>query len=804
MTKTKGTTRKSAPPVARPGFRFDLRLIALVLGLLTLAFFRDVALEGLTFVSPDANAPAGFARIGGEALRHGVYPLWNPYVFLGMPSFGSGAYNPWIYPPDWPLAWIAHVVPLPDQTWLLLYYFLGGLFTALLAMELGARAEGALLSGALFAFIPNMVAVGAYGHGSQLVDSAYLPLLVWLAARWMRRGGLQHLGFLALAGGFQMLRGHAQIAFYSWMAVGLYVLVELVRSVLPRAGSDPGPARTLARAAGVGLAMSLAFGIAGFYNLPLRDYARYSIRGGGADGGVGLAYATSWSLAPWEFGTTIIPNAVGFGGPTYFGGMPFTEYPNAFFGVVALVLLLPAFLTRGASRVYALVLGLFALMVSMGHFLPVYGFLYAHLPLFNKFRVPVMIILLFHLAVCLGLAWGWTRILEDRDPPGAATGFTRGALGRLLLAVAALLALVFAFGVLGQGAHHEGFVRGAMSHRPGYPREAADQVYPSYVADLGRAAVLGLLAVGLAMLARRRTLSATIATCIALALVLVDVWPISDSVMRPAIGQKELNSLEAGRDDLVDWFTQHPGLYRVLPLKEFVSNRFSGFGIQSLGGYHAAKPRIVQDLIDRHAMDSVPWMALLGARYVVYDQPLDMPGYLQVFQGREAFIFENTHAMPRATLVAQVRVAPMDTAVVDSIRRGTRDPREWVWLEKDPGALGPVSGGTATIRSYRLNDVTVDVDTPGPALLRLADLWYPDWTTTVDGHETPMLRADYALRAVRVPAGRHQVVFQFRSRAIRQGLILSLVSLTAALLMIVTGWLRRRRRPAPGAIAEAA
>jgi hypothetical protein len=443
-------------------------------------------------------------------------------------------------------------------------------------------------------------------------------------------------------------------------------------------------------------------------------------------------------------------------------------------------------------------------MVSMGHFVPLYGFLYGHLPLFNKFRVPVMIILLFHLAACLGLAWGWTRVLEDRDRPGAGPGLARGALGRLLLGVAVLLALLFVVGVLGQGAHHAAFVRGAMSHKPGFPREAADQVYPSYVADLGRAALLGLLAVGLAMLTRRRTLPATIATFIALALLLVDVWPISDSVMRPAIGQRELNSLEAGRDDLVDWFEQHPGLYRVLPLKEFVSNRFSGFGIQSLGGYHAAKPRIVQDLIDRHAMDSVPWMALLGARYVVYDQPLDMPGYREVFQGREAFIFENANAMPRATLVAQVRVAPADTAVVDSIRYGTRDPRVWVWLEKDPGALGPLTGSKVTISSYRLNDVTVDVATPGPAVLRLADLWYPDWTATLDGREVPVLRADYALRAVVVPAGVHRVVFRFRSKAIRQGLILSLVSLTAALLMIVAGWLRRPRRPAAGAIAEAA
>ena len=809
MTKTKPATRKSTPaPAATPprGFRIDLRVVAVVLALITLAFFHEVALEGMTFVSPDANAPAGFVRIGEQALHHGTYPLWNPYVFLGMPSFASGAYNPYIYPPDWPIALVAKVVPLPAMTWMLIYYFLGGLFAALLAMEFGARAEGALLAGALFAFVPNLVAVGSHGHGSQMVDSAYLPLLVWLTARWMRRGGLQHLGFLALAGGFQMLRGHAQIAFYSWMAVGIYLLVEIVASFVRRGEGAPKPAQVLLRAAGVALAMSLAFGLAGFYNLPLKDYARYSIRGSGAGGGVGKDYATGWSMGAWELGTVFLPNAVGFGGQTYFGGMPFTDYPNAYVGIVALVLLIPAFLAGGVPRVFALVLGVFALMVSLGHYFPLYGFMYDHLPLFNKFRVPVMIVLLFHLAVCLGAAWGWTRVLDDDERGTRAGGWFGGALGRVLLVAAAVLASMFAVGVLGQAAFGGAFARAAAHHRPGYPPEAAAAVYQAYVADIGRAALLGLLTLAVAVLARRHKMPAALATLVVLGLMLADILPVSDQVMRPVIGQPALNSFDAGRDDVVDWLQKQPGLFRVRPFApdDFQSNRFAGFGIQSLGGYHAAKPRIVQDLIERRALFSVSWLDLLNTRYLIIDEPLDMPGIRQVFQNDRTYIFENQQALPRATIVAQVRVATMDTSVVDSISHGTRDPREWVWLEKDPGPLGPVSGARVDVSAYELNEVHVDVETPGPGVLRLADLWYPDWAVTIDGKEAPLLRADYALRGVVVPAGSHRVEFHFRSKAVRQGLMLSLVSLTAALLLIVAGWLRPPLRPGPGVVAEAA
>src|SRR5437867_4698050 len=222
----KKTKPRSASPV-RPPLTLSTAWAAAVLGLLVVLFFHELVLGGKTFVSPDALAPAGFVRVGEQSLyKDHVYPLWNPFVFLGMPSFASGAYNPLIYPPDWPLALIQKVLPLPDMTWMLLYYFLAGLFTFLLAREWGATPEGALLSAAAFVFAPNLVAVGSHGHGSQLVDSAYLPLILWLAARWQRRGRLSDLGWLAPARGLQMLRGHAQTVSHTWPAGGLYAVIE--------------------------------------------------------------------------------------------------------------------------------------------------------------------------------------------------------------------------------------------------------------------------------------------------------------------------------------------------------------------------------------------------------------------------------------------------------------------------------------------------------------------------------------------------------------------------------------------------
>lgn len=797
----RGTAVAAAAP--KRGFRIGAGAAAIVLALVTIFFFHDVVLGGKTFVSQDAAAPAGFARVGEQSLlREHVYPLWNPFVFLGMPSFGSGTYNPYIYPPDWPLALVAKVIPLPDMTWLILYYFLGGLFLFLLAREWGARPEAALLGAIAFVFAPNLVAVGAHGHGSQLVDSAYLPLMVWLASRWLRRGRLADLGWLALAGGFQILRGHVQICFYAWLAIAILTAIDLVMGL-----RDPAERGSrVMRAAGIAVAAALAFGVSAFYSLPLRDYAKWSIRGGTDAGGAGLQYATAWSLSFAELPTIVIPGWAGYGGETYWGGMPFTDYPNAYVGLIPVLLAIPAFFAvRRADlrlRLFAIALAVFALFVAFGHNSPLYGFLYAHLPLFNKFRIPVMVLVLFQLAVALALAWGWTAVLDAGDsraeaPKGAkpATPFSR-----FFPTTAALLVVGLLLAAAGS-ALHDAYVRMAMSGHPNFPPEAADAAFRGFVTDLGRGSALALLAIGAGWLAAKRTLPATLASAIVLVLLLAELLPVSGRVMAPVIGDRVASNAETGRDDVVDFLAKQgpPGSFRILPLGERLPNRYAGFSIASIQGYHAAKPRLDQDMLDAH-LDSTPaWLRLLNVRFLVAPQPMQgLPPYFhQVFQGSQ-IVYENLLVLPRATLVDRYRVVQPDSAIVDSVSAGSSDAAAVTFLGADPGMEpGRMGRAEASLTSYRLNEVTVTTSTEGPAILRLADLWYPDWGATVDGRTVPILRADKFLRAVVVPAGRHEVKFTFRSPAMRQGLTISIVSALIAIAAIVAGSLRRSKIAEP-------
>jgi hypothetical protein len=319
-----------------------------------------------------------------------------------------------------------------------------------------------------------------------------------------------------------------------------------------------------------------------------------------------------------------------------------------------------------------------------------------------------------------------------------------------------------------------------------------------FVGDLGRACVLGLLALGAAWLARRGRLPSAVASVAVLALLLIELWPVSGRVMKPTIGDVTQRSAEAGRDDVVQFLEKAgpPGSFRILPIDEYQSNRFAGFAIATVGGYQPAKPRRFQDFFEAGLVDNPMWWRLLNVRYLVTAQKLDPPPpfLTPVFTGAAATVYEMTAALPRATVVGEYRVVTPARAILDSVARGAADAARVTYLEKDPGVrLGRVNGAQAEITSYRLNDVTVSVVTPAQALLRLADAWYPDWTATVDRQRVEVLPADYLLRAVVVPAGRHEVVFRFESPAVDRGLIVSLASLVVILGLLIVG---RWRRPA--------
>ncbi len=756
--------------------------------LLVLLFFYPVT-SGKVFISPDSVAPAGFAKIANEAIvERGVYPLWNPYHFLGMPSFGSLAFVPYVYPPDPLFGFLNGVLHFPDLTWLLAHYLLLGFSMLALLRAMGAAPDAAILGAFTLALTPNLVAVGAFGHGSQIMTAAYLPLLLWLFDRFVRGGSWPALAGFAFAAAFQLLRAHVQIVFYSWIALAGYALFLAVWAF--RGGKRVEGWRAVG---GLGAGLLLGFGMSAFLYLPVHEYSAISTRGGGEGGGAGLSYATSWSFHPREILTFVIPSMFGFGGSTYWGSMPFTDYPN-YMGIVPLALAIYGGLrTRGVIRAYWIALAGVALLLSFGkHFQALYSVLYYHLPFFNKFRVPVMVLVLVQLATAVLAALGLDAAL--RRPEGAP-GKRRDSGSPWMRA--ALFALLGGFAVLFILNLAAPSIRAyAVGSRPNFDAARASKALDMASIDAIKTGAFLAAALAVIALYRRGRLSRTAAAGLILGVTAVDLWAVDRKIIDPLVASPREYEENFRETPEITFLRSDSTQFRVLPLR-WDDSRLAAFGIASVLGYHPAKPRLYQAFMDTVGINSLWTLRMLNVKYVLADGtfPPETEGAALRHQG-DVNVYELEGFRPRAYMSHAIRPVRDDGVAMATIRTQGFDPRaEVLWSEPlpPPATAEPLAPDSVRTIRYDFNEVEYMVSTAAPGLFVTVEQFDPDWSVTIDGKPARIHRVNYLMRGVPLQAGVHRVRFTYTPRALAAGIRISLASALAALLLGAWGLWRRRR-----------
>jgi len=780
-------------------------------------YFYPLVFAGQVFSSPDAQAPQGFA-VYAETWRaeSGEYPLWNPFIFCGLPSYAALAYNPDVYFPDWIFKLAGGLAP--PMLWLILYYFVGAVAVYVLAGDLGAARGPAALGGLLFALTPNLIAVGAHGHGSQLVNSGLLPLALLALHRYLARGRGTWLALLAATLGAQLLRGHVQIAYYTWLTLALYFLYYLADRRRGGKTFRLAPGRA---AAGLALALVLGALLGAVLALPVAAYTPQSIRGGGETDGVSFEYATGWSLALGELTTLIVPSALGFGGETYWGTMPFTDYPNAYVGIVTLFFAILGFFVPGAPGVagargrapglapgiFFLALALFALAVALGKHFFLYDLLFRFLPYWKKFRVPVMILVLAQLAASGLFALGLTRVLAL----ARAAGLASARLGRTLLTAAGgalvLLVIVLLLGGAFRDSYSAAFQRSPrisaqLARAPEVARELGARAAARAHWDLAKNLALIAAAGGLASLCLRGRLRPELAMGGVALLAAIDVAPIGQEIMRPLTTTRSHLVQPTAADDLVTFLRAVEGPFRIYPIEEFRSNRFATFGLASVGGYHAAKPRAYQEFMDAFGLETLELFShpdryrlldLLNVRYLLTATEIGAnPRFVKVHDGPTK-VYENRLVGPRAFVVGAAEVAPTGAAALGRLADPAFDPARQAVVASAVGPLGgAATTGTAEIKEFGLNRVVVRVAASHPALLVLGELYDPGWQARVDGVEAPVVRADHIFRGVRVESGQHDVEFRYVAPGLRLGFGLSIAAAAAILGIAILSLARAR------------
>ena len=805
-------------------------LCVVLLYAVTLIVFRGIVFENAAFASEGDTATAlSYTHAGGEIEKtEGVDALWMPYFFSGMPTFGNVAFVPHnVSYVQTAVQWVLNFLYLNGTwTWLVVYYFLGGVFMFLLMRVWKFSRAAALIAALTFMLSPYMIGLAGEGHGSKLMALSYLPLVVLLSHSLFERRDALSVGLLAAAIGTLMLTNHMQIVYYVFMFLGLYLIYHLtldLKGKLPQAA---------VKAALFACALVLGFCISSYIYLSVSEYAQYSMRGGGttgAPGGLAYDYATNWSWHPGELITLLIPGFYGMKSDLYWGPMiPWTN-SSVYVGLVPVLFSAVAFVYRRTR--FVLFFGLVALiivLVSFGNnFSLFYQLLFSSLPYFNKFRAPEQILHLLPFITGILAATGFSALVSAR---GRDAGIDTDKLYRALLIAGGVIAGLFVVALLLQNSLLDS-LPGSMFLKEGQAEQIQQQYgarAPRAVAQLRQARFeifwkdyvkFSLLAAALCALSaawakgriREWTFSAAV-----IALVTIDLSLVASRYIDPKPSQELAQAFRP--DATITFLKNQPGLFRLFagidprdPL--YMDNSFAYHGLQSITGYSPAKLKIYQTLLDsciyRGTDPSFPVnmnvVNMLNVEFLVAHGRLPEPLFQLVNsdQAQRTLTYRNPGALPRAFYAAESFIATSDGDVFRVLNsRGFNPGRTAVLYKQLPVQISPVdSTHVPRIVSYKSREVRISTEAPAPALLVLSEVYYPaGWRAFVDGAETEIYRTDYILRSVVVPGGTHEVVFTFDPPLYRAGWVLTNAAWGLVLVCVAAGFwqvLRVRQRAAP-------
>ena len=763
--------------------------------LIALLFARILLLQSVPG-SPDSVTPMALSKaLDALYIRTGSYPLWQPWTFSGMPTVGAFSYLSGLYLPNL----LFGLLRLDGMHIQLLHLVLAGMGGFVLMKRLGVQNIAAFLTGAAFMLNPFMTAMLVYGHGSQLMTAAWMPWALWAALRLSDRWTLSDAGLLALVLGVQLQRAHVQIAYYTWMLV---VTLLVFRFIFDRSATDRNPWKALI----LGL-VALTLGVAAALQiyLPALDYLPFSARSGAGDPAQAYQYATMWSMHPMELLTYLLPGAFGFGGVTYWGFMPFTDFPH-YSGLIVLGFAVAGLVAGRKKTVVIYFAGatLFALLLSFGNFFPpLYNLFYHFAPLFSSFRVPSMALIIVALSLAVLSGFGLQAFI-DRPLRDSSSLLRWGAVA---LALGALLYLAFVGGL-------EQLLRAQF---PPIRFENTDLTFMvgNIRWGLWRGSLFILIFIaavvtGILWLAGRGMISTRVASLLLVVLSAVDLLWIDTQVVAP--GERSLRqsplvdrAVLAGaleEDEVTGFLSKQPGPFRIYPAGAlFTENKFSVSGVESTGGYHAAKLGAYQDLLARTSdLSNLDVLRMLNVQYIVSPLPINHPdlslvktGSLKLVSGPvPVAIYRLSGAMPRAWLAPVVTPVGSDAGAVEAVMGGHGAQGAVFAADVPWQGARQFSGGSILSLDRTAESISVKVRADGEAFLVLSEVWYPKgWKLKIDGQDRRAVKVDGVLRGVVVPSGTHTVRFDYDRSRFDIGRAISLVAILLSLIMVAGGFLNR-------------
>ncbi len=832
--------KEAKAPAPQPGStahtpRIPTWLPPVVFVALALLVFREFVFSDRMLFGGDTLGLGYVARaFYAHALTElGTFPRWAPDILGGTPFVEALSGGDSLYPPS--LLLLLLMEPYRALGWkLVLHVGAAGFFMFGWVRALGGSRPAALLGGTAYMLAPYFVSLTYPGHDGKLFVTALTPLLFWAVERHFQNASARAFTAVALVIALVIYTTHFQMAYFLFGAVGLYAILRTVETWRGEPETTPEPSHR-ARSAGIRFGLFIGASVAGagvaaVQLLPAIEYVTESSRRiqttREAAQESGVEWSSSWSLHPEEAMALVIPEFAGnnSGGADWsqgtYWGRNVTRDNHSGAGVVTLLLAVVGLLgsRRRGRRWFFAGLGMLALLFALGAHTPLWRLFYEVVPGIRLFRAPDQVMFLFVFAATTLAALGVDRLLasgSDAAETGSnarALWIGAGALGGLaLLAASGGLVSIWT----------TGFYTDIDPAR----LDRLATLEPFIVSGAWVSFAFALAAAGLVWTHRRGLMPSAALVGLLVSLVAIDEFRISQGFIR-TLDFQQWSAPDANVQAILDRERGATEPYRLLSFAQRGQDVHPALqGIELAGGHHPNDLSRYRELIGmvgsgipQHLLDD-DIRRLLNVRYLLWPDyeaqyvvaSVESPELLQRFAASAGSMpivsrtalqtgapYETLLAdagLPRARLVGGVTVKSDAEAVAYMLSDGFDPEREVVLAEPSPIALdGSPATGTVTWQSRTPNELTLAVTTERPALLVVADNWFPAWHATVNGEDAPVLRAYHTLRAVPVPAGEHEIVMRYQSATVTRSLWISTLAFLG--LMGATGFAMWRARRA--------
>ena len=808
---------------------------------ISFAYFIMPTIQGKILYRNDSSAGKGLAREYTEYHeRTGNDTRWTNSVFGGMPTYQMAP----SYDSTDILSGVmsAYHLWLPENVWLLFVYLLG-FYILLRAFDF--RQHLAVLGSVIWAFSSYFLIIIAAGHIWKVYALAYLPPMI--AGIVLAYRGKYLWGFIltALFTAFEIKANHVQMTYYY-----LFVVLFMVVAFLIDAIKSKVLARFLKATAVVAAAAMIGVAINASNLYHTWEYQKESMRGKSelvkkntanqTNSGLERDYITQWSYGIGETWTLLIPNAKGGasvpmvyndivqkkGNPMYmdiyrqlgqyWGEQPGTSGPVYVGAFVLMLFILSLFIVKGPMKWALLAATVLSVLLSWGkNFMPMTDFFIDYVPMYAKFRTVASILVIAEFTIPLLAMLGLKRIVEEPQLLGRKIKY-------LYISVA-LTAGVAALFAVAPGMFFDFVSSAELNALSQLPAEEQQSILTEvtgvrqaiFSADCWRSVGIILVGTLLLLLFKAGKLRARYMVGALAVLCLVDMWMVdkrylNDSMFVPKSNREEPIAITSTDEAIL----QDKSLdYRVL---NFASNTFNenetSYYHKSIGGYHPAKLRRYQEMVERYisremqqTMSAIaeaggdmshvdgeklcPVLNMLNTRYFIL--PL---------QDGQTIPLQNPYAFGNAWMVEKVSFADNANEEIDAVGKidlrheAVADKKYKQQLTLTPQQATPDSTTVITLTKYEPNQLTYDVKSKAGGVVVFSEIYYPGWTATVDDQPVELARVDYILRALTIKGGSHKVVLSFFPKSVDTTETIAYAASALLLLAIVAAAVAAWRR----------